>query len=84
MFKPSSCRYRTRPKMALEIHLQKTNAGPKGLSFLGQKIWSKIDLRVTCIHTYIHTYIHTSHFRFRSTFVFNKKETQICQFATNR
>ena len=52
MFKPLSCRYRTRSKMALEIHLRKTNAGPKGLSFLGQKIWSKIDLGVTYIHTY--------------------------------
>ena len=53
MFKPSSSRYRTRSKMALEIHLRKTNAGPKSLSFLGQKIWFKIDLGVTYIHTYI-------------------------------
>ena len=52
MFKPSSSRYRTRSKMALEIHLRKTNAGPKSLSFLGQKIWFKIDLGVTYIHTY--------------------------------
>ena len=43
MFKLSICRYSTRPHMTLDLPLRKTNTGQKSLSFLGTKIWSKID-----------------------------------------
>ena len=41
IFKPSPSTHSTRPKMALEIPLRKTNTGQKSLSFLGPKILSK-------------------------------------------
>ena len=43
MFKPSLRRYNTRSQMALDIPLWRTNTRQKSLSFLGPKIWSKID-----------------------------------------
>ena len=43
MFKPSLCKYSARSLIALDIPLEKTNTGQKSLSFLGPKIWSKID-----------------------------------------
>ena len=43
IYKPSLWRYSTRAEMALDMPLKKTNTGQKSLSFLGQKIWSKID-----------------------------------------
>ena len=43
MFKPSLCRYNTGSQMALDIPMRKTNTEQKSLSFLGPKIWSKID-----------------------------------------
>ena len=43
MFKPSLCKYSTRSLIAFDIPLGKTNTGQKSLSFLGPKIWSKID-----------------------------------------
>ena len=51
MFKPSLCRYSTRSQMALDIPLRKTNTGQKILSFLGLKIWSKIDLSIKNVRT---------------------------------
>ena len=51
MFKPSLCRYSTRSRMALDIPLRKTNTGQKSLSFLGLKIWSKIDLSIKNVRT---------------------------------
>ena len=43
MFKPSLCKYSTRSLIAFDIPLGKTNTRQKSLSFLGPKIWSKID-----------------------------------------
>ena len=43
MFKPSLCRYSTISQMAPDIPPWKTNTVQKSLSFLGPKIWSKID-----------------------------------------
>ena len=43
MFEPSLCRYSARSQMTMDIPLRKTNAGQKSLSFLVQKIWSKIN-----------------------------------------
>ena len=51
MFKPSLCRYSTRSQMALDIPLRKTNTGQKSLSFLGPKIWSKIDPSIKNVRT---------------------------------
>ena len=51
MFKPSLCRYSTRSLMALDMPLRKTNAGQKSLSFLGPKIWFKIDSSIKNIST---------------------------------
>ena len=44
VFKPSLCRCSKRSQMTLDIPLQKTNTVQKNLSFLGPKIWSKMDL----------------------------------------
>ena len=46
MLKPSLCRYSTRLQMTLDIALRKTNIGQKSLSFLGSKIWSKINTSI--------------------------------------
>ena len=51
VFKLSFCRSRTRSQMALNIPLQKINTGQKGLSFLGPKIWSKINPSIKNIKT---------------------------------
>ena len=51
MFKPSLCRYNTRSQMAFDIPLRKTNTGQKNLSFLGPKIWSKIDPSIKNVRT---------------------------------
>ena len=51
MFQPSLCTYSTRSQMALDIPLQKTNTGQKSLSFLGPKIWSKIDPGIKNVRT---------------------------------
>ena len=51
MFKPSLCRYSTRSQMALDILLRKTNTGQKSLSFLGPKIWPKIDPSIKNVRT---------------------------------
>ena len=48
MFKPSLC---TRSQMALDIPPRKTNTGQKSLSFLGPKIWSKIDPSIKNVRT---------------------------------
>ena len=51
MFKPSLCRCSTRSQMAWDIPLRKTSTGKKGLSFLGSKIWSKIDPSIKIVRT---------------------------------
>ena len=51
IFRPSLCRYSTRLQMALDIPLRKTNKGQKSLSFLGPKIWSKIDPSIKNVGT---------------------------------
>ena len=51
MFKPLLCRYSTRLQMALDIPLRKINTGQKSLSFLGPKIWSKIDRNIKNVRT---------------------------------
>ena len=43
MFKPSICTYSTRSQMTLDTPLHKTKTGKKSSSFLGPKIWSKIN-----------------------------------------
>ena len=43
VFKPSLCRYNARSEMTLGISLRKINTVQKSLSFLGPKIWSKIN-----------------------------------------
>ena len=43
IFKSWLCRYNRRSQIALDIPLRKTNTGRKGFSFLGPKIWSKIN-----------------------------------------
>ena len=52
MFKPSLCRYSARSQMALDIPVQKTNTGQKGLSFLGPKIWSRIGPSIKNVRTW--------------------------------
>ena len=52
MFKPSFCRYSKRSHMALDIPLRKTNTRGKSLSFLGPKIWSKIDPSIKNVRTW--------------------------------
>ena len=42
MFKPSYNSYNTRPQMALEIPIRKTNTGQQASSFLAAEIWTKI------------------------------------------
>ena len=51
MFKPSLCRYSTRSQMVLDIPLRKTNTGQKSLSFLGPKVWYKIDSNMENVRT---------------------------------
>ena len=51
MFKSLLCRYNTRSQMAFDIPLRKTNTGQKSLSFLGPKIWSKIDPNIKNVRT---------------------------------
>ena len=51
MFNPSLCRHSTRPQMALNIPLRKTNTGQKSFSFLGPKIWSEIDPSMNNVRT---------------------------------
>ena len=51
MFKPSLCKYNTRSQMTLDMTLLKTNTGQKSLSFIGPKIWSKIDLSIKNVRT---------------------------------
>ena len=51
IFKLSLCRYRTRSQMALDIPPRKINTGKKSLSFLGPKIWYKIDPSIQNVRT---------------------------------
>ena len=51
MFKPSIFRYSSRSKMALDIPIRKTNTREKSLSFLGLKMWSKIDPSIKNVRT---------------------------------
>ena len=51
MFKLSLCRYSTRSQMALDVPLWKTNIGQKSLSFLGPKIWSRINPSIKNVKT---------------------------------
>ena len=53
MFTPSLCRYRTRSQMTLDIPLRKTSARQKSLSFLGPKIWSKINPSIKNVKTIV-------------------------------
>ena len=50
-FKPSLCRYSTRSLATMDILLLKTNTGQENLSFLGLKIWSKIDPSIKNVRT---------------------------------
>ena len=43
IFTPSFNKYNTRSLMALDIPLRKSTMGQKGISFLGPKVWSKIN-----------------------------------------
>ena len=49
MFKASLCSYSTRSQMALDI--PHTNTGRKSLSFLGPKIWSKVNPSIKNVKT---------------------------------
>ena len=51
IFKPSLCRYSTRSQIALDIPLRKVNTWKESLSFLGPKIWSKIDPSIKNVKT---------------------------------
>ena len=59
IFRPSLCRYSTRLQMALDIPLPKTNTGQKSISFLGPKIWSKIDPSIKNVRT-LSSFIHAT------------------------
>ena len=37
--------------MAMDMHLRKTNIGQKSLTFLGPKIWSKVDPSIKNVRT---------------------------------
>ena len=51
MFKPSLCRHSRRSLMALDMPLRKENTGEKSISFLGQKILSKIGPSIKNVRT---------------------------------
>ena len=51
IFKPSLNRYNTRSQMALDIPLRKTVLGQKSISFLGPKIWSKVNNNLKTLKT---------------------------------
>ena len=51
MFKLSLCRYSTRSQTALDLTLWKTDVGQKSLSFLGPKIWSRINSSIKNVKT---------------------------------
>ena len=51
IFKPSLCRCSTRSQIALDIPLRKVNTWKESLSFLGPKIWSKIDPSIKNVKT---------------------------------
>ena len=42
MFMSSLNNYNTRPQMALDIPICRTNKGQKSMPFLGPKIWNKV------------------------------------------
>ena len=56
-FTPSFNRYNTRSQVTLDIPLQKTVLGQKRISFLGSKMWSKInnDLKTANDSSFTHT-----------------------------
>ena len=51
IFTPSYNRYNTRSQMALDIPLRKTAIGQKNISFLGPKIWARINNDIKTVAT---------------------------------
>ena len=47
----SLCRYSTKSQMALDVPSRSTNTEQIKLSFLGPKIWSKINLNIKKVKT---------------------------------